>query len=254
MAQAKNENLVVVSFYSEAVINQPKSERAGRPIFDDVDMIKFQFAGDARRVCVFPALETDPNASREAGHPISYAESHAEQYRKFRAQEQQTVAGTPLAEAPFLTEAKRRELRALNIHSIEALAALDGPNLKSLGMGGREWKNQASAYLAKAAGSADVTGMAAQLAKLTETVQMLMEENARLAATRPAPIAPIGEDEEGEGGAGAGDGKTEKDLADCSDQELRDFIKAETSKAPPANTGRARLIELATEIASREAA
>ncbi len=113
---------------------------------------------------------------------MSYAEAYPEQYRKFKASEQQTVAGTPLSEAPFLTEGKRRELRALNIHSIEALAALDGQNLKTLGMGGRELKNQAVAYLEKAQGSADVTGMAAQIAKMQENIDLLMAENAPGAA------------------------------------------------------------------------
>lgn len=237
--QTNNESLVTVSFYSDAVVNHPKSEKAGRPIFDDVDLIKFQFAGDSKRVCVFPATETDPNATRENGYPVSYAESYAEQYRKFKAQEQQTVAGTPLSEAPFLSEGKRRELRACNIHSVEALAAIDGPALKTLGMGGRELKNQAAAYLEKAAGSADVTGMAAQIAKLTENVQLLMAENARLASAK--------------GAAPADDGKTEKALDECTDQQLRDFIATFPDvKPPPANTGRARLIAIATELATKE--
>ena len=239
------EDKTVVTFYSDAVLNVVRSELAGCPKFDDVELIRFQFPGDNKRVCVFPATEIDPNATREGGFPVSYAEAYAEQYRKFKAKEQQTVAGTPLSEAPFLTEAKRREMRALNIHSVEALAALDGANLKTLGMGGRELKNQAAAYLARAQGSADVTGMASQIAKLTENMEMVMAENARLIAMMksgaPAP-AP----------APQSDAKTEKSLEDCSDQELRDFVKEVTGRAPPANTGRTKLIELATAAAAQD--
>ena len=65
-------------------------------------------------------------------------------------------AGTPLSELTFLSQGKRLELKALNIHTAEALASLDGGPLKMLGIGGREMKNQAAAYLAKAAGNADV--------------------------------------------------------------------------------------------------
>ena len=248
----RNQDRVVVTFFSEAVLNQPKSEASGRPIFDDVEMIMFQFAGDTRRVCAFPATETDPNATREAGYPVSYAEAHAEAYRKFKAGQQQTVAGTALSEAPFLTEAKRRELRALNIHSVEALAALDGPNLKTLGIGGRELKNQARAYLDKAAGSADVTGMAAQIATLRENMQLLMDENARLVdqmrGGAAAPARPA--DSAQEDGAGEGGDDPGKAIEECSDAELRDFIAQNGGKVAH-NAGRARLLELATELAQK---
>jgi hypothetical protein len=70
-------------------------------------------------------------------------------------------------------EGKRRELKALGVNTVEQLASLDGTPLKQLGMGGREMKNQAQAYLDNAAGSADVTNLAAQVAALT---QQLSEE------------------------------------------------------------------------------
>ena len=47
----------------------------------------------------------------------------------------------------FLTEARRAELRAQNIYTIEALAAIDGLELKNLGMDGRDLKNKAMEYL-----------------------------------------------------------------------------------------------------------
>lgn len=243
MAEAKVRD--VITFTSEAIINIAESEKKGRPIFDDVEMIIFRFAGDQNRVCVFPATETDPNATREAGYPVSYAEAYSEQYRKFKAGHQQTVAGTALSEAPFLTEGKRRELRALNIHSVEALAALDGPNLKTLGIGGRDLKNQAVAYLQKAEGSADVTGMAAQIAKLTENMAMLMADNARLVeqlktGKPPAIAADAGDEAE----------PTGKAIEECTDAELRDFITASGGRVAH-NAGRAKLLEVATALAGK---
>jgi hypothetical protein len=242
MADANNNaDRVVISFFTDALLDHAESERKGRPIFRDVEMIQFNFAGDNKRVCVFPATETDPNATREAGYPVSYAESYGDQYRKFKAGQQQTVNGTPLSEAPFLTEGKRRELRALNVHSVEALAALDGPNLKTLGMGGRDLKNQATAYLERAAGSADVTGMAGKISKLEETVAMLMEENARLAQGSAKTAKEPGK---------AAVTDDTKSIDECSDEELRSFITENGGKVAH-NAGRARLIELATELASK---
>ncbi|ESX44281.1 hypothetical protein X764_03720 [Mesorhizobium sp. LSHC440A00] len=59
-------------------------------------------------------------------------------------------------------------MKALGVHTVEQLASLDGTPLKQLGMGGRELKNQAQAYLDNAAGSADIVNLAAQVAALTQ--------------------------------------------------------------------------------------
>lgn len=229
---AKKTNTVIFRMHEE--MNPGKSAEKGRPIFDDLEVCEIRFPGDMKCWAVFPAHEAEPNATREAGHIRTYAEVYNEQYLKFKSGQQQTVSGTPLSEAPFLTEGKRRELRALNIHTVEQLAGLDGANLKTLGMGGREWKNQAQAFINAAAGTADVTGMASRIAQLEESLAIALANQGQAPAAA-APVAP----------------KAEKSVAECSDQELRDFIKAETSKAPPANTGRARLLEIATDLATK---
>ena len=234
MAQANNDNLLTVRFDSIPVLNDGKSVKAGRPIYDDVEVCEIRFAGDMKKVAVFPATEAEPNETRLKGHIVTYAEVYNPQYMQFKNGQQQTVAGTPLSEAAFLTEGKRRELRALNIHSVEALAALDGANLKMLGMGGREWKNQAVAYLANAAGSADVTSMAAEIERLKE----------RLAIAEKVLPAQLASDADKNAGG-------EKSIEDCTDDELREFIKKESGQAMPANTGRARLVERAMELATK---
>ena len=238
MAQATNDNLLAVTFESHPVINDAKSVKMGRPIFDDVEICVIRFVGDNKKVGAFPAHEAEPNATREKGFPVTYAEHYNTQYMQFKNGLQQTVAGTPLSEAPFLTEGKRRELRALNIHSVEALAALDGPNMKMLGMGGREWKNQAVAFLSAASGTADFTGMAAEIARLKERLAI---------AEASTPPAGNVETERSE--------KTELSIEDCTDEQLHASIKEQQGgKAMPANTGRAKLLERATELAQAEAA
>lgn len=227
----------VVIFKAEAIPNEAKSQAAGRPIFDDLEVCEIRFPGDTKCWGVFPAQEAEPNATREAGYTVTYAEHYERQYQQFQSQQQQTVGGTPLSEAPFLTEAKRRELRGLNIHTIEALAGLDGPNLRTLGMGGREWKNQAQQYLARAAGTADVTGMAAMIEQLKE--RLAIAEAAAAGLPAPRPSAPA-------------DDKAEKSIEDCTDKELRSFIKSETGKPAPANASRAELISIATELATKD--
>ncbi len=238
MAEANKKQTIVVTFNHHQEINISASEKAGRPIFDDKEVCEIRFPGDLKCWSVFPAHEAEPNATREAGHVVTYAEVYNDQYLRFRSQQQQTVAGTPLSEAPFLTEGKRRELRALNIHTVEQLAALDGAHLKTLGMGGREWKNQATAFLAAATGTADVTGMAAKIAQL--------EESLAIALANQGPGTPPAGSE--------GTGTKDKSIDDCTDDELREFIKAESGKPAPHNAGRAALLARATELATADKA
>ncbi len=102
---------------------------------------------------MFPATafshwEIDPQTGEQA--KVTYAERFQRQYQQFKAHATQTKSGTPLAYAPFLTEARRAELRAQNIYTVEALAAIDGQELKNLGPGGRELKNAAMEYIEEA--------------------------------------------------------------------------------------------------------
>ena len=110
------------------------------------------------------------------GLPRTYAERWPEEYARFKAGHEQVASGTPLSELPFLTEAKRQELRALKVYTAEALASLDGKNLAALGINGREWKEQATAYLDRAKGSARDVAMAAEIEALRARVAELQGE------------------------------------------------------------------------------
>lgn len=176
---ATNNNLVTVRFRNHSVPNETRSKEAGRPIFTDMEVCDIFFAANQLTKATFPAHDHEPNATREAAErgeePVTYAMLYKDQYMAFKRGEAQPESGTPLSELPFLTEGKRRELKALNVHTAEALAALDGQPLKMIGMGGRELKNQAQAYIDNALGSADVTKMAAEIEALRS---QLAEERA----------------------------------------------------------------------------
>lgn len=242
MTEANKKPSIVVTFNSHQELNPTESAVKGRPIFDDIEICEIRFPGDLKCWSVFPAHEAEPNATREAGHVITYAEFYNDQYKAFKNKEQQTVAGTPLSEAPFLTEGKRRELRALNIHSVEALAGLDGANLKMLGMGGREWKNQAQAYLDAAAGTADVTALAAKNADLQTQLDELRKQISGAGLT-PAPNETP---------------NTESPFATMEPVDIVNWIVAQGGKKPATNISLANLIlkadELNAELAKKAAA
>lgn len=226
----ENEKKIIVTFRNHQMPNEAAAAKAGRPIFDDLEVCEIRFPGDRRVWGCFPADEIEPNLTREVKRPVKYKEAFKEQYDRFKAMLPQSVAGTALSELPFLTEGKRMELRAINIHTAEHLAMLDGANLESLGMGGRELKNQAIAYLENATGSAKVTSLALEIERLKQVISGMQQPGAVETA------------------------KVDKPLEECSDAELKTFIKEKTGEAPRGNISRETLLSRAAELATKEPA
>jgi hypothetical protein len=229
-----NSNLMVPRFLVHTVLNEGKSKEAGRPIYDEMEICEIRFAANKQTVAVFPAHEVwkvveTPDGMRE---PQTYAMRFPELYRKFKAGEAQAMSGTPLEELPFLTAGKRLELKALSIFTAETLAALDGGPLKQLGMQGRELKNQAQAYLDNAAGSADVTKLAAANESLKDQVRVLQEQFRAIQAGAQAKTVPA----------------TESAFDTWDDADIKAYIESETGSKPRGNPSHATLVGMADEI------
>ena len=111
--QPGDEKLVAV-FKHHAEKNPLKTKEAGRPIYDDVEIVEIHEPG-SRNTYVFPSMVMSHWSQTFDGPvPVTYAERFSVQYRQFKAQQAQTISGTPLDEVPFLTEARKAELRALS--------------------------------------------------------------------------------------------------------------------------------------------
>lgn len=222
-----DKDLVVPVFKIHTTKNDAKSRKQGRPIYDDMEVVEVRFAGDRNKVSVFPALSICGQTQDDNGdyRPITYAERWPDQYKRFKAKEQQVAEGTPVDELPFLTQAKRAELKALSIYTAEALAALDGQPLKNLGQGGRDLKNQAQAYLDNAAGSAGATAMVQRIADLEQLVKDL---------TADKKLPPSAE--------------VVSQFETWTSEQLKDWIE-EKSERPRGNPSHATLVKRADEIA-----
>lgn len=224
MAQA---DLVIPHFKTLPIKNDAKSKEAGRPIFDEIEVVEVRLAGNNLVRPVFPAHDVWTKRQNEFGdwEDVTYAQRWSEQYKKFKEGRTQTVSGTPLDELPFLSAAKRSELKALSIYTAEALAALDGTPLKTLGQGGRELKTQAQAYLDNATGSAKVVQMAAEIAELKALVASLAGDKAA-PTTNPVEVSPFN---------------------DMPDDELKQYIKEVSGQAPRGNPSHETLVRMAIE-------
>ena len=231
-------DLLVVTFRHDKVKNEAKSKAAGRPIFDDMEQCMIRAAGDRNTVKVFPALAFSGWVTNQEGEQQqqTYAERFSAQYRRFKENSTQVQDGTPISELPFLTEAKRSELRALSIFTAETLAALDGANLKALGQGGRELKTQAAAYIENATGSASAVRMAAEIAALKEQIAAM----SRTAEPEASPVVQ------------AEPANDTTDFAEWSDDDLKDWIATQTGARPRGNPNHDTLVRMAAE--AKEAA
>lgn len=237
---AANSHMTIPRFFALPIQNVAETKKQGRPIFDEIDVCEVRFSGNREKVIHAPAHEvfrTDRDMEGNMNE-ITYAIQFPEQYKAYKMGDQQQLRGTPTSELPFLSVSKRLELKALNIHTAEALAALDGNNLKMLGMGGRELKVQAQTYLDNAKGSADVVHQASLIAAQDERIRQL---EARLAGGAAA------EGEETPHLRGPEDPNASPFAAMGSD-DIKNWLQEATGSRPLGNPNIATLIARADAV------
>jgi uncharacterized coiled-coil protein SlyX len=218
-------------------------------MFDNVERVSVQHVGDPKTWQWFNADERSIYIRDRAGEGSykTYAENFYEHYKAFKEGLARAQSGTPVEELPFLTAAKRAELKALNIHTAEALAQLEGTPLTRLGMGGREMKNQAQAYLDRAKEGAMDAKLAAQNARLQDEIEKMREQLAnvmeKLSPTArkkvEAEAEEAEEDEEPVAAVSA--------FESWSDDDLRAYIKERTGTGVRGQPAHTTLVTMADE-------
>lgn len=241
-----------VEFYTDAIENKRKSIDAGRPIFEDVEMVRVKIAGDPKNTFVAPA-NAECGRDRETNERITYKDRFPEHYRFFADHKGEAIIGTPLSEVPWLTASKVQELKALNIMTVEALAQLDGSLLQRIGMGGRELKNQATAWLDKAEGSKAQAHFAEELSVRDQVIDQLRRDIEALKSGQPAAVPDEPEAEPAD--AGLGDNSP---FWAWDDEDIKNWIKDNTGNRPAGNPKHGTLVAKAdalnAELAARKAA
>jgi hypothetical protein len=231
---------LVATFHLRGFQNDAKTIKAGRPIYDDIEICEIRVPG-SREVKVFPAVEFSHWGDNVDGRQVkvTYAERFARQYRQFKEHAAQTKSGTPLSHAPFLTDGRRATLRAMNIYTVEQLAAVEGAELKNLGPDGREFKNKAVEFLTDAERGAPNSQLMAELEALKARAAVLEDDNAALKQQRA-----VGDE------VSAGD-----DVLDgMSNEQLKDLIAAGTGNRPVGNPSRKSLLRMAADARPGRAA
>ena len=165
--QDEGDKKLFVQFFREAVLSEFKTTQEGRPIYDDVDMIKIHTPG-SRDTVVNPVHE-------------GYKQRFPKQWAQYVAKVDQTSSGTPLKVLPWLTTSQVAEMAYFNVHSVEQLAAMPD-NMPNKPMNHQSLKQQANAFLEAAKGAAPLLKMQAELKARDEVIAEMQSTIATMKA------------------------------------------------------------------------
>ena len=103
-------------------------------------------------------------------------ENYASRYAAWKSTGENKIEGTPLDQWPVLNIAQVKNLQSVEIHSIEQLAAVGEEKFQDIGLGARELREKAKAWIGAAEGNAAITQLAAEKAQLEEKVKVLEQQ------------------------------------------------------------------------------
>lgn len=173
---------IYAAFSLEPVEQSFKSKEAGRPIFEDREFVRIVIAGDKNTEVYREATDTD----KERFH---------EPYARFKRGlgEREQIVGTPLSQWPLLKPSQIREFEAINIYTVEQMAALSDTMKQNIGMGANELVAAAKAFIESAKNNSVASALAAENERLRSDVELLREQVRVLAdrledSERPEPV------------------------------------------------------------------
>jgi len=149
-----------VRFYNRPKPDAGETQKKGRPIYKNKAYVKINIPGDRTSEIDQPAYDT---------HKARFVK----QWEAFQKNQEMPLHGTPIDEWPAVTEARRMELKAVNVFTIEDCAAVSDALLKNIGHDGRALRGKAIAWLEQANKGASSQDMATELAKRDEDIEVL---------------------------------------------------------------------------------
>lgn len=151
-----------VEFERKPIQNNSKSTEAGRPIFDEFDYINIVVPGGKTKVS---RKATEEDKKRFQAHWELYQ-------RKINGASGDKVIGTPIDQWNALSVSQVHEMRAIGIMTVDQIANLNDAGIQAIGMGGRELKAKAQAFISQASGNAEFESLAAENERLAEQLAL----------------------------------------------------------------------------------
>lgn len=160
----------IYPFFSvEPVHMENLSEKEGRPIYHDVEMVRIVIAGDNKTEIVRKVKDDDRNR-------------WPQEYAAFKRGEERALTGTPVEEWPAINRSQAMELKHLRILTVEMLAAVPDTALQGIGMGARELRAKAQAFLAASKDTAEAQRYAAENERLKDQMADMQRQIRELGA------------------------------------------------------------------------
>lgn len=237
----------IANFYNSAVQDDVASHKAGRPIFVDEERIRIVWAGNTKSEFHAPANDRCDrpliNPEDKSRYYVKWKDhpDFRPAYEAFKAGQAYASTGTPITELPFLSEANRMELKAINVLTAEQLVGMDVSKANKFGIG--RWREQAKSFLDRAAGAAVDAAHAAEKQALQEQLDEMRAQIAALANGGAVTAKASKKPKEG----------STSPFASWEDPDIRVWMKDADPEAPDPGprTSHAKLCELADEINAR---
>lgn len=184
-------------FFYDSDRNEAATVASGRAVFDTILYCDVITPGQKVSTPRFEIERTFSEATKEAINlTVDSKRSHKynelrEWVDKFKANEAaHDFGGTPLKMWPRIDRGLQATLNSFNVFTVEALAELSDTNLQNLGMGSRELREQAKAWLEQAKGNSDTSKLVADNENLRLELQRVQGEagaaNSRIAELEAA--------------------------------------------------------------------
>lgn len=156
-----NDNSLYPIFTMSAIKDEEASIKEGREIYKDVEWIDIHIVGDNLTKISRPVNAEDKVRFRDA-------------YQAFKNQSIELNTGTPLTEWAQVSKAMAMTLKAMNIHTVEQLAAVADGNLTW--MGARDLQKKAIDWLQAAKEGAGFSKLEAENQDLRNQLEALKRQ------------------------------------------------------------------------------
>ena len=245
MAEETDENVGIhVSFFLDRKLLEAESLKRGQPVYKETELIKIQWIGDAKKQLVAPAHDRSDRydlLSDRSKVWLTWAQAFPKHYEAFLRGHSYDGDGTSLAELDLITDSRRESLRALNIYTVEDLAALDGPALKRVGMNARDLKNAAIEFLERKKAEEPERLARQQLAKSREEIDLLRAEleDLKRSAVKPDLSKGVEVDDE--------DTEAKEFFESMEEDDLRNWL-TDAGEKPHHLSKKPKLVEMAMEL------
>lgn len=161
-------------------------EAKNRLVMKDVDFVIIHSAGSKDTVeKIAPEwLEHCERLASKGKWPHDWVAHHRKMYNDWKAGLEITPLGFSVRQWAGISKAQAENLVLAGVLTVEDLAAANEQTLARIGMGSRQLKEKAQAWMDSAKGNVgeELAALRAQLSDLTQTVGRLTDKNAELEA------------------------------------------------------------------------